>query len=125
MNRKSKTILLVEDQIVAAAPALKVLTKAGYDIVYVMRGEDAVQIVEAGVHLDLIVMDIDLGKGMCGLTASEKINLISEIPVLFFTGHTENDIKERISWFLPENYLSKKNTFPSLIHSIEKLLFSV
>ena len=47
MNNKSKTILLVEDQIIAAVPVIKLLKKAGYEVMYVMRGEDAVIIIRA------------------------------------------------------------------------------
>ena len=124
MKSKSKTILLVEDQIIAAAPAIKILKKAGYDVVYVTRGEDAVTIVKSGVPVDLIVMDIDLGQGICGMTASKRINSISRIPILFFTSHSEQDIKEKIGNIFSVYYLSKKNSFSSLLSSIEKTILS-
>ncbi len=120
MKRKTKTILLVEDQIISAAPAIKVLKNAGYDVVYVMNGENAVAIVEAGLPLDLIVMDVELGFGICGMTASEKINLIREIPIIFFTSFPEEYIKERIGNSSYFNYLSKKNNYASLVESVDR-----
>lgn len=124
MKRKSKTILLVEDQIIAAAPVIKVLKNAGYDVMYVMRGEDAVIIIKAGVPVDLVVMDIDLGHGICGMTATEIISSICRIPVLFFTSHPEQYIREKIGSFISINYLSKINPLTSLLPSIEKIILS-
>lgn len=123
MNILKKTILLVEDQILSAAPAIKFLKKAGYDIIYVLSGEKAVSVIEAGIHVDLIVMDIDLGLGICGITASIKINLINKIPILFFTNHSEQYIKEKLGNSISMNYLTKKNPYTSLIKSIENILF--
>ena len=123
MNILKKTILLVEDQILSAAPAIKFLKKAGYDIIYVLSGEKAVNVIEAGIHVDLIVMDIDLGLGICGITASIKINLINKIPILFFTNHPEQYIKEKLGSTISMNYLTKKNPYTSLIKSIENILF--
>lgn len=125
MNSKSKTILLVEDQIIAAAPVIKVLKNAGYHVMYVMRGEDAVIIIKAGVTVDLVVMDIDLGHGISGVTATEIIRSICSIPVLFFTTHTEQHIREKTGSIFPMHYLSKKNTLTSLLSSVEKIVFSL
>ncbi|HNX23199.1 MAG TPA: response regulator [Spirochaetota bacterium] len=108
MESKPKTILLVEDQIIAAAPVIKILKNTGYEIIYVMRGEDAVIIIEAGVPVDLIVMDIDLGLGICGMTASERINSIRKIPILFFTNHPEKDIKEKTGNILSFNIYQRQ-----------------
>lgn len=124
MKHRSKTILLVEDQIIAAAPAINVLKNAGYYVIYVMRGEDAVIIIKAGVPIDLVVMDIDLGHGICGMTASEIISSIIKIPILFFTSRPEQDITEKIGTIFSVNYLSKKNSPASLLASIEKTIFS-
>lgn len=124
MNNKSKNILLVEDQILIAIPVIKVLKKAGYDVTYVMRGEDAVKIIEAGIVFDLIIMDIDLGLGICGITTSKIINTITKIPILFHTSNTEESIREAIGNTFSIYYLSKINSFTSLLHSIEKTILS-
>ncbi len=124
MESKQKTILLVEDQIVAAAPVINILKNSGYNPIYVMRGEDAVNIIETGTLIDVIVMDIDLGPGICGITAFEQINSIRQLPVLFFTSHPEEIIKERTGEIHYLNYLSKKSALASLVMSIEKTFFS-
>lgn len=124
MNSKSKTILLVEDQIIAAAPVIKVLKNAGYGVMYVMRGEDAVTIIKASIPVDLVVMDIDLGHGISGITATEIIRSTCRIPVLFFTSHPEQYIKEKIGSFISINYLSKINPLTTLLSSIEKIILS-
>ena len=69
-------------------------------------------------------MDIDLGHGICGMTTTKIINSISKIPVLFHTSNTEQYIREGIGNKFSIYYLSKKNSFQSLLSSIENTIFS-
>ena len=50
-----------------------ILEKSGYDVVTACSGEKAVQAVESDPEISLILMDIDLGKGISGTEAAERI----------------------------------------------------
>ena len=125
MNKMNNKILLVEDQIITAAPIISKLKNAGYDVYYVFNGEAAVSIIDHGVNIDLMVMDIDLGSGICGITASTLINAISKIPVLFFTSHPENYIISRIGKIPYAGYLSKKSSAELFIKTVKNIFHPV
>ena len=64
-DKSNKTILLVEDEIIIAMMEIKQLEKEGYLVIHAANGEEAIDIVSK-TPIDLILMDIDLGKGMDG-----------------------------------------------------------
>jgi CheY-like chemotaxis protein len=83
-------ILLVEDEALIAMSEAKMLEKHGYEVVSVYNGEKAIEAVDADPAISLILMDIDLGKGMDGTVAAEEILNKKDIPVVFLSSHTEN-----------------------------------
>lgn len=93
MERSSVTILLVEDEPVAARLNSEQLIKAGYNVLQAFSGAEAVaSAVKNNLNLNLILMDIELGDGMDGTAAAREILKSQDIPILFFTSHTENDV---------------------------------
>jgi len=51
-------------------------------------------------EIDLVLMDIDLGKGINGIQTAEKILQIKELPIIFLSSHIEDEIikkTERVS----------------------------
>jgi CheY-like chemotaxis protein len=63
---EKKTILLVEDDALIAMGEQMTLEANGYHVILASSGEDAVKAVETNSDNDLILMDIDLGRGMDG-----------------------------------------------------------
>lgn len=93
MEKSSVTILLVEDEPVAAKLNSEQLKKSGYNVLQAFSGAEAV--FSAGDNhdrLNLILMDIELGEGIDGTSAAREILKSHDIPILFFTSHTENEI---------------------------------
>ena len=86
-----KTILLVEDDDLLALAEKTSLTAAGYTVITVHEGKRAVELVEAGTAIDMILMDVDLGDGMDGTEAARRIIRHRDIPVLFLSSHTEEE----------------------------------
>lgn len=66
----SKKFLLVEDEAFIAMNEARMLKKHGYEVVTVYKGEKAIEMVEKGPEISLILMDIDLGKGIDGTEAA-------------------------------------------------------
>jgi CheY-like chemotaxis protein len=80
-EKDRKTILLVEDEPMNAVMAKTVLNKYGYHVTSVSSGEKAVYAVDSDPCIDLVLMDIDLGEGIDGTEAAEKILEKHDIPV--------------------------------------------
>ncbi|MDZ7795324.1 MAG: response regulator [Spirochaetia bacterium] len=65
-----KKILLVEDEAIIAMTTAKMLKKHDFEVITAYQGEKAVYIVQEDPAISLILMDIDLGKGMDGTDAA-------------------------------------------------------
>jgi len=62
-----KSILIVEDDAVIGSQEKRLLENAGYLTVHLLCGEDALERARnVNVPIDLILIDIDLGRGMMG-----------------------------------------------------------
>lgn len=90
-----KQILIVEDEGVTALGIKTVLKTMGYSVVdIVATGEAAIK--KAGESKpDLILMDIKLAGEMDGITASEKINEKWDVPIVYLTAFSNEEILER------------------------------
>jgi PAS domain S-box-containing protein len=113
------TILLVEDNAFLAMTGKTTLTNAGYNALTARTGSRAVELVEAGTPIDLILMDVDLGEGMDGTEAAERIMGRRDIPVLFLSSHTEKDIVEKTERITSYGYVVKDSSEVVLIASIK------
>jgi PAS domain S-box-containing protein len=115
---ESKTILLVEDEAVIALCESELLEENGYRVVAVSTGEDAVQSILHGAHVDLVLMDIDLGAGIDGTEASLLIAGICDVPVVFLSGNTEPGIVDRADKISSYGYIAKSSGETVLLDSI-------
>jgi CheY-like chemotaxis protein len=87
--------LLVEDEMILALTEKSNLEQYGYAVMIANCGEKAVEIVASNLGIDLVLMDIDLGKGMDGTQAAEKILSGNDLPIVFLSSHTESGIVEK------------------------------
>ena len=106
-NSRNKRILLVEDEALIAMAEAQMLNEHGYSVIAVMRGEDALQEATAN-DLDLILMDIDLGRGrMEGTEVARRILETHEIPVIFLTSHSEKAYVDTVEGISSYGYVLK------------------
>ena len=108
MNKKQKTILLVDDEAIPAlADSLK-LQEYGYKVTHVLTGQKAIDIVnDTKNKIDLILMDINLGKGMDGTEVAKIILKEHDIPILFHSSYIERDVVERTENITSYGYVVK------------------
>jgi CheY-like chemotaxis protein len=64
-----KTILLDENEAVIALAEAKTLEKFGYRVITAGSGEKAVELARENESISLVLMDLDLGKGIDGTEA--------------------------------------------------------
>lgn len=96
MKEEKKNILLVEDNQIVALAEENMLLGEGYSVLKAFSGERAVEIYrDKTEQIDLVLLDIDLGIGMDGTEAAERILAIKPVPILFISSHTEKDIVEK------------------------------
>ncbi len=120
MDTTGRTILLVEDEVLIAMAEEKQLVTAGYNVITALSGEDAINIAVRGSRkIDLILMDIDLGRGIDGTKAAMEILRHKDIPVLFQSSHTEKDIIEKTEMITSYGYVVKHSGIAILDASIK------
>ena len=86
---KGITVLHVDDQVFFTVAAKKAVEGNLWDYTHVASGEAAVKLYEAGRVFDVIFMDLNLGSGMDGYEAVEKIRKIR--PAQLFYSSSAND----------------------------------
>ncbi len=117
--REKKTILLVEDEVIIAITTKALLEDNGYEAIEAHNGENAVRLAEENPSIDLILMDIDLGRGMDGTEAARLILESREIPIVFLTSHSEREMVDRVKHITRYGYVIKNSGDFVLLSSIE------
>ncbi len=117
-SQKNPRILLVEDESLIAMAESVVLQKIGYDVIIARSGEEAVGIMDRNGHIDLVLMDINLGKGMDGTEAARIILAKREVPLVFLSSHTDPEIVEKTEGITSYGYVVKNSGDTVLAASI-------
>jgi PAS domain S-box-containing protein len=115
---RERTILLVEDEAIIALAEAGMLKKNGYAVYTAYSGSSAIEAVSRERSIDLVLMDIDLGSGMDGTEAAEKILNAKNLPVLFLSSHTELEVVEKTERITSYGYVVKNSGETVLLASI-------
>jgi len=118
-SEKNKTILLVEDEVIIAMNEKMSLEKFGYEVITVNSGLEAIEAVKLTEKIDLVLMDIDLGKGIDGTDAATLILKDHDIPVVFCSNHSEPEIVEKTEKIASYGYVVKNSGIVVLDTSIK------
>lgn len=120
MDRKQKTVMIVEDDLILNLLYESYLEKLGYgaegELVY---GKTAIEVAKR-INPDLILMDISLEGDMDGISAMLEIRKFSDVPVIYITGNSDPYHVERAKETNYLDYLVKPIEFDVLKKSIEK-----
>jgi DNA-binding response OmpR family regulator len=89
-------VLLVEDDAVIAFSEEKELAELGCDVAYARNAEEALRYArDKGNGFDLVLMDVDLGKGMDGIAAAFELRKTCDARIVFFSSSPEQEIAAR------------------------------
>lgn len=121
-NIKMITILYVEDQVIISLALTETIQSFGYRVITANSGEKALDIAENLNHIDLVLMDIDLGCGIDGPETARRILEKRNIPILFLTSHAEEAFVERVRKITRYGYVIKDSGDFVLRSSIEMAL---
>jgi len=120
---QQKKVLIVEDEGIVALSIRETLKKLGYVVTGICAtGEDAVQ--KTGETLpDVVLMDIHLKGDMDGISATEKISSMYDIPVIYLTAYTDDETLNRAMKTRPHSYLVKPFNERELYSNIEFAIY--
>jgi PAS domain S-box-containing protein len=86
-------ILLVEDDELVRAHAVKLLAGLGYGVAAATNGPEALELLRQGVACDLLFTDVIMPGGLTGPRLAEAARALRPgLPVLYTSGYTENAI---------------------------------
>lgn len=123
MNRYyQKRILLVEDDPICAGDQKYAVEKYGYQMSVVSSGEAALSLFLCGKDFDLVLMDIDLGEGMDGTEAAQKILELKDVPLIFLSSHTEPEVVAKTEGITSYGYIVK-NSGDTVLDASIKMAF--
>ena len=114
-----KTILIVEDDALVSAAEQHILEEYGYAVITTISGKAAIEIVDATPDIALILMDIDLGKGIDGTEVANHILQKHDLPIVFLSSHTEPEIVEKMEKTTSYGYIVKGSSMTVLYASIK------
>jgi signal transduction histidine kinase len=89
----TETILLAEDEEMVRDLAVRILERAGYNVIAAADGEEAVEIFKSHAEsVDMLLFDVVMPR-LGGHQAYERIRALRpDVPVLFSSGYSENAI---------------------------------
>jgi len=114
----TKKILLVEDEAIIAMHEIFTLEEAGFDVTHSLSGSEAIDIIKSDNQISLILMDIDLGEGLDGTIAAQKILSHKNLPIIFLTSHTEKEMVDKVKDITKYGYIIKNSGKFVLLESI-------
>jgi PAS domain S-box-containing protein len=122
MELQKHTILVVEDEAITGTDIQRKLIKRGYDVPPVV--EDGARVLEAAAkyHPDLVLMDIALRGRIDGIAAAERLAAEAEIPVVFLTANSDDDVFARAMATAPSGYILKPFNDRELFTAVETAL---
>ena len=120
---KKIRILIVEDEGLIANDIKRTLIIQGYEVIAIVaRGEKAV-IKARELEPDMILMDIMLEGNMNGIEAAEKIYNELELPIIFLTAYSNDEVLREATIAEPFGYILKPFQERELHATIELALY--
>jgi DNA-binding response OmpR family regulator len=114
-------VLLVEDDLLTARSIELILREYGFEVIGTLKNAD--EIVEQVNKLkpDIILMDIILQGKIDGVTATEKLREVVDIPVIFITGSSDRPTLDRIKSVTNSDLLAKPFSTNNLLKKINNI----
>jgi len=117
-----KKILIVEDEKLIGLMLAEHVREMGCEVTKVVTsGEAAVRAVQ-NERPDAILMDISLDGVMDGIETAGRIKDIEEIPILFFTGYQDSQLRLRAGALGPFGIIDKLDSTEAIKEAISSLL---
>ena len=118
-----ETLLVVDDEPSIRALVMESLSAQGYQVLEAANGAAALELIQSGVALDLLVTDVGLPGTLNGRQLADAArSLRPELPVLFITGYAESQAVGDGDLAAGMRVLSKPFTLDTLERRVQRLL---
>ena len=115
------TILLVEDEPMVRTVAERALTRHGYKVLTANNGEEALEIVEQGDEIALLISDVVMPIMDGPTMVREARKSRPELPILFMSGYAEEQLRKSID-IANVAFLPKPFSVQELAEAVRKAL---
>ena len=123
MNTAKGNIIVVEDENIISIDLRRTLNKLGYNVTLIVNsGEELLEKIST-TEVDLILMDILLSGEMSGIDAASIIKEKYNIPVVYLTALTDEEILQKAMVTEPFGYLLKPFEERSLNSTLEMAFY--
>lgn len=110
MNKTRIDVLIVEDEfIIASAIRASLLSIPGFQAEIVSTGSAALKRLHKSLP-HIVLMDIGLSGDQDGLQTAGMIRNFSNVPILFLSGYSDNETKQRVKNIKYSKLISKPAT---------------
>ncbi|MBB6481743.1 response regulator [Spirochaeta isovalerica] len=111
-------ILVVEDEVLVGMEIQESLQKAGYDVPEVVMTSENFMPAIVKHKPDLVIMDINLNSFVDGVSAVQRMKILTSTPVLYLTAYRDEKTKERAMTTGPVDYLIKPISEEKLLEAV-------
>lgn len=116
----SRKVLIVEDESIIAWALQSLVEDLGHEVVDVLSSGEAAISAAAQHQPELILMDINLGHGIDGIEAAERIQAALAVTVIFVSAYGDEATRDRIKDRVPgAPLLTKPVSAKAICHAIE------
>jgi CheY-like chemotaxis protein len=116
------TILIVEDETLAAMELQETLERMGHRVPETIASGDEVLAAVMRHRPDLVIMDIHLRSYIDGIDAVSRLRMVSSVPVIYVTAYPARSVLDRAMHTSPVDYLEKPIDDARLRESVERAL---
>jgi PAS domain S-box-containing protein len=122
-GRERRRVLLVEDNPVNQAVALRLLQKRGFAVTVAGDGQEALEILSKGERFDVALMDLQM-PGKSGFEVTEAIRAAEQangprLPIIAMTAHAMKEDRERCLAAGMDDFLAKPFQPEALFQAID------
>ena len=115
-------ILIAEDEALIALYLKHLVLRAGYELTGIaVTGEEAMQCADAAPP-DLALMDVNLVGDMDGIEVAEYLYVKYNIPAIYLSAYTPDEVRKRTNPEIPFHYLPKFSHEHDVLTAIEDTL---
>jgi two-component system, response regulator PdtaR len=113
-------VLIVEDEMLTALDFTTAIEDAGAQVLATASSAMAAEALARSLHPDAILMDVRLAGNSDGVDAARAIRAFSNVPIIFVTGNSDRNTRERISTIETSVLISKPAEPSALIAALSQ-----
>ena len=117
-DQRCARVLLVEDDVHMAGALTRVLESDGLDVVGVAAEARAVVALVQELRPDVVLMDVELGGSLDGISLAEEILVCEDTPVVFLSGGDSRDSARRAARSGAYAFLGKPASGTSVVATL-------